>query len=424
MKLQKSFKLALNILLHSKLRSWLTIIGIVIGVASVVAIVSIGEGAKENVQERLSGLGADLITVSPGSDRASGGFRGGFGGFRDHSGGGRGSFGASSFTLTPQNLTKKDIQVIKPIEGIKLINGIVSGRAELFYLAETSDVSVDGVDPLVWKQITTAELEVGRFLNPSDTNVIVIGSRIAESTFKQPLALNRAVTIEGRLFKVVGILKESGRDDNKIFMPIDTARDILEDVGREKFDSIIIKAENPDLVEQITAQIDAKLMISRRLTERTKDFRVSSSQAIQERVQDITQTFTVFLAAIAAVSLLVGAVGIANTMFTSVLEKTKEIGIMKAIGARNFDIMMVFLINSGLVGLVGGILGISLGSAISLFLPNVLSGFGPGGQLRTVIPVSLLISALLISIIIGMIAGAIPAYRASKLKPVDALRYE
>ncbi len=132
--------------------------------------------------------------------------------------------------------------------------------------------------------------------------------------------------------------------------------------------------------------------------------------------------------AIAAVSLIVGAVGIANTMFTSVLEKTKEIGIMKAIGARNIDIMIIFLLNSALVGLAGGLFGIALGAGISSLLPNLISrlpglGGGPGG-LQTVIPTSLLIESIVISVLIGMIAGAIPAYRASKLKPVDALRYE
>ncbi len=422
MELQKSFKLALNILLHSKLRSWLTIIGIVIGVAAIVAIVSIGEGAQLNVQERFSGLGADLITISPGFERASGGFRGGFG----HSESFRTS-GSSSIISTAKNLTDKDIQVIKSVEGVSFINGIVSGRAEVFYLAESATVSVQGVDPLAWRNIVTTELESGRYLNPGDTNVIVVGNRVVKSTFKQPFVLNRGISIEGRLFKVVGILKESGGfggDDNRIIMPIDQARDILEDAGSEKFDSIVIKASDTNLVDQIVSEIDSKLTISRHVTARNKDFSITSSKATQERLQDITQTFTIFLGAIAAVSLIVGAVGIANTMFTSVLEKTKEIGIMKAIGARNFDIMIIFLLNSGLVGLVGGLLGIGLGSAISAVLPKILAGLGPGGSVRTVVPISLLIEALFLSIIIGMIAGAIPAYRASKLKPVDALRYE
>src|SRR3989339_444883 len=153
MRLQKSFRLGFNILLHSKLRSWLTIIGIVIGVAAVVAIISIGEGAQLNVQERLSGLGADLITISPGGGRASGGFSGGFG-FR---GGDNRQFGASSFELAVKNLTKKDMQAIKAVEGIKSMQGVVSGMAKAFYLAETATVSVDGVDPLVWKEMTSAE---------------------------------------------------------------------------------------------------------------------------------------------------------------------------------------------------------------------------------------------------------------------------
>ena len=147
--------------------------------------------------------------------------------------------------------------------------------------------------------------------------------------------------------------------------------------------------------------------------------------ATQARIASITGTFTVFLAAIAGVSLLVGAVGIANTMFTSVLEKTREIGIMKAIGAKNKDIMTIFLLNSALVGFVGGVIGIILGATISSFLPNLIGlSIGPGGRLTTVLPLSLLVEALSLSIAIGMIAGAIPAYRASKLKPVDALRYE
>ncbi len=421
MKIKKSFKLALNILLHSKLRSWLTVIGIVIGVAAIVAIVSIGEGAQANVEERLSGLGADLITVSPGFERASGGFRGGFGGGHVM------RTSDSSITSKAKNLTSKDITIIKSVEGVGFVNGAVSGRADVFYLAESASVSVQGVDPLAWRNIVTAELESGRYLNAGDANVVVIGSRVAKTTFKQALVLNRDMDIEGRLFKVVGILKESGGfggEDSRIIMPIEQARDILEDVGNERLDSITIKALDPDLVDQIVSEIDSKIMLSRHVTARTKDFSVTSSKATQERLQEITQTFTLFLAAIAAVSLIVGAVGIANTLFTSVLEKTKEIGIMKAIGARNSDIMMVFLLNSGLVGLAGGVLGIALGSGISALLPNLLSGLGPGGSVKTVIPLGLLAEALFISIGIGMIAGAIPAYRASKLKPVDALRYE
>ncbi|MAG08280.1 ABC transporter substrate-binding protein [Candidatus Woesearchaeota archaeon] len=411
----KSLELALNILLHSRLRSWLTILGIVIGVAAVVAIVSIGEGMQKSIESRLSGLGADLITISPGGGRASSGFRGHFGGMG----------GSTTTSDDAKNLTKKDILALKSIEGIDLIHGIISGRGEAYYLSEKASVTVEGVDPLIWKGMTTSELESGRFLGASDYNTAVIGSRIAKNTFKQALALNRIITIEDKPFKIIGILKESGvGDDNKIIMPIKAARDTLEDVGNDKFDSIVLKAVNVDSVDQIMEIADERLMISRHLTERRKDYRISSTKAIQESMADITQTMTLFLGAIAAVSLLVGAVGIANTMFTSVLEKTKDIGIMKSIGAKNKDIMMIFLLNSGMVGLVGGLLGIGLGTTISGLMPMLGMRMGPGGTMTTVITPQLLIFSLLFSIFIGMVAGAVPAYRASKLKPVDALRYE
>ena len=155
MKFKKSFRLALNILLHSKLRSWLTIIGIVIGVAAIVAIVSIGEGAQASVQERLGGLGADIITVSPGFQRAAGGFRGGFGG-----GGGGG--GNAATTTSAKNLTSRDVQVVKSVEGISFVNGMISGRADVSFLAESASVNVQGVDTLAWSNMLTIELESGR----------------------------------------------------------------------------------------------------------------------------------------------------------------------------------------------------------------------------------------------------------------------
>jgi putative ABC transport system permease protein len=418
MRISKSLRLAVNILMHSKLRSWLTIIGIVIGIAAVVAIVSIGEGMQQNVESRLGGLGADLITISPGGGRASAGFREGP----------PGEQGSTATSTEAENLTKKDVLVLRSVDGVALIQGTVSGSGEVYYLGEKAAISITGVDPIVWKEITTLELASGRFLGPSDYNVVVVGSRIAEDTFKQPLALGSTITIEGKAFKIVGILEESGSfggDDRSIIMPIDAARDTLEDVGEDEFDAITIKAESVDDVDQIMTDAEQKLLISRHVTEDTKDFRISSSKSMQETMSDVTQTMSLFLEAIAAVSLLVGSVGIANTLFTSVLEKTKEIGIMKSIGAKNSDIMMIFLLNSAIVGLVGGLIGICLGSAISALLPLLGMRFmGMGGEMTTVITPLLLIYAVLLAIGIGIAAGVIPAYRASKLKPVDALRYE
>jgi putative ABC transport system permease protein len=383
---------------------------------------AIGEGLQQSIQSRLSGFGADLITVSPGGGRAFGIFGGGGpGGFE---GGGGTSRSSSS---VDGNLTVRDIQVLKTVENVKYVEGTISGRAEIYYLAEKANANIQGVDPLIWKEITNSQLEQGRFLGPSDYSSVVIGSRVASSTFKETLGLNTLLTIEGKNFKIVGILKSSGTEDNAIFMPIQAARDTIPDITSGiNFDSITIKAESVDYVDTIVTDATSKLMISRHVTGKTANFRITSSKQIQENVTQIANSLTIFLGAIAAVSLLVGGIGIANTMFTTVLEKTKEIGIMKSIGAKNGDIMMIFMINSSLVGLVGGIIGVTLGSAISLLLPELglMAVSGGFGGLTTAITPSLILFGLLIAIGIGTVSGLVPAYRASKLKPVEALRYE
>jgi len=283
------------------------------------------------------------------------------------------------------------------------------------------------VDRLVWSKITTSELEAGRFLGTSDYAMVVVGSSIAENTFKQPLALNRMITINDKSFKIVGILKESGEsNDRMVIMPTEAARDILDNVGNNEFDSIVVKVADKDLVDETMTNIDNRLMLSRHVNERTKDYSITSSKAIQETISETIASVTTFLAAIAGVSLLVGAVGIANTMFTTVLEKTKEIGIMKAIGARNRDIMMIFLLNSAMVGMVGGVIGIIVGSVASSFISfGGAAGAGAAGMsISGVVTPGLLTLGLLIAMGIGVSSGIIPAYRASRLKPVDALRYE
>ncbi|MCX6818212.1 MAG: ABC transporter permease [Candidatus Aenigmarchaeota archaeon] len=418
MKPSKSFKLALNILRHSKVRSWLTIIGIVIGVASVVAIMSIGTGMQLSLESSLGGLGADIITISPGASRT-------MGGFRDF-----GSDQPSASSSTAKNLTIKDIQALKSVENVDIVTGTVSGRGEVYYLAETTTVSITGVDPIAWNEITTSTLSSGRFLGASDYSAVLVGNRLATRSFKQPLSVNRVITIEGASFKIAGILNESGGmmgggSDSGIIMPIEAARAVLDDVGTDEFDSIIVKVADADLVEQTMSDIDARLMLTRHVTNRTKDYSVSSSVAMQATISSTLESVTLFLGAIAAVSLLVGAVGIANTMFTTVLERTKQIGIMKAIGAKNRDIMMIFMMNSALVGLVGGVIGLVIGSVASLFVAIPMMGMGGRGMgAENVVTPQLLVFTLSIAVGIGIVAGLVPAYRASKLRPVDALRYE
>jgi putative ABC transport system permease protein len=422
MRRKKALQLAFNILLHSKLRTWLTVIGIVIGVSAVVAIISIGEGLQQSVTSRLGGLGADIITISPGGSGATSGFRG-FGAF-DAGGQGRGS---------SVNLTVKDIQALIPVQNIAAIEGEVSGNGQAYYLGENVRVSVKGVNAVEWKKITTSQLQIGRFLTASDYNAVVIGSRIANSTFKQQLAINRMITIENKTFKIVGILAASGGfggDDRNVIMPIKAARDTLA-LDENNFNSISIKASSSDAVSQVVADADGKLTLLHHVTNpNRKGYSITSAESVQQTLSDVTTSITIFLGAIAAVSLLVGGIGIANSMFTSVMEKTREIGIMKAIGAKNGDILMIFVLSSAMIGAVGGIIGIIVGSIASAALSGFsLGGFGGGvggggAGITTAISPQLLIGALLLAMVIGIISGLIPSYRASKFKPVDALRYE
>lgn len=413
MKFKDIVRLSVDNLSHRGLRSWLTILGIVIGVAAVVGIMSIGAGMEQNISERLGGLGADIITVSPGSSRAN---RMGFG------------QGPGESTTTTQNITTKDIQIIKSVSGVRFVNGIISGRCDISYLSESSSATINGVDPLAWKEMTTSELESGRYLTSSDGNVIVIGNNIANNMFKQSLLINTHLTIEGKSFKIVGILKESGGfggDDNTIFMPVNSARTIIEGMESNQFSSIEIKVTDEELVSEVMENIEEKLMLSRHVTETTKDFTISSAQAMQETISNVMSTLNLFLTGIAAISLLVGAIGIANTMFMSVMERTRHIGTLKALGATNFEIMKLFLLESALIGFIGGLIGIFLGFIASGLISEIgVRLTGMGETTITVITPQLIIFALGFSILIGAISGLLPARKASKLQPVEALRYE
>jgi putative ABC transport system permease protein len=402
-------RMGLNMLVHSKLRSWLTIIGIVIGVGSVIGIISLGDSMQANVQSKLAEMDLTKISITPGYSKAS-----------SNMPGPPGMGGSSS---TDATLTDKDMRALQGLDSIQYKEGEISGSEKVKYLGQTATLSITGVDPQVWKYMTTLKTSSGRLLEPADKYVAVIGSKVANEIFDHNIGINQVITINNKSVRVVGILKEEGMggDDSKIYMPIDGAVDLITDAKKDVYDSITVKAKSEDQVDGLLEDIKKRLMISRHINqEKDRDFTLSASKSMASSVTSMTSTMTLFLGAIAAVSLLVGAVGIANTMFTSVLEKTKEIGTMKAIGAKNRDILMIFLFNSGMVGLVGGILGVMLGAIVSAGLQSMMGSMTAGGGLS----IALMVEGLLLAVSIGVISGVIPAYRASKLKPVDALRYE
>lgn len=401
-------------LLHSKLRSWLTIIGIVIGVGAVVGIISLGDAMEASVQSRLADMDLTKITITPGYSKA-----------QSHIGPGRMSWGSG--TTTDAELTDHDIDALRGIEGIVYATGEISGGEEVSYTGENATLSITGVDPQVWQYMNSLDVESGRLLEPADKYVAVIGSGVASGIYEKDIGINQVITINGKSVRVVGILKEEGgSEDRQIYMPIDAAVNLITDAEKDVFDSIEVKAQSVDVVDTVVAEIEKKLMISRHIAnEDDRDFSVTALKSMAQSVTSMISSMTLFLGAIAAVSLIVGAVGIANTMFTSVLEKTKDIGTMKAIGAKNRDILMIFIFNSAMVGFVGGVFGVMLGALVSALFPMIgvtMTREGSGTSLS--LSPSLMVFGLSLAVLIGVISGAVPAYRASKMKPVDALRYE
>jgi len=455
MKLAKILKIALNMVKANKLRSWLTIIGVIIGIASVMVIITTGEYFQEQVTETLEGLGGDTITIVASvpfeiSSEEEVEYEEDTVESSDESVTITSATAAeteeeSNSTLDPiefeaeteAQLTRKDVFVLRSIPDVEYVNVNVQTGAELKFGSESTFVWVNGVDPGVWPDITKKKVGEGRMLAPGDRAVVIISNELAKDTFEQEIRLNQMIPLNGKSYRVVGILAKDGGllggmgdiFGSSVYMPYQEVyplRNSEEDISeREKdvYDTIELKLYNEADYDAALQEIERKLRLSRRVTEDTQDFYVSSSKETIESTQKLINGLTTFLAFIAGISLLVGSTGIANTMFTSVLEKTKEIGIMKAIGAKNSDIMMIFLFNAAMISLVGGIIGILLGTAaVQLFLFLISVKLNVPFEFALSLKGTLI--ATLVSIVVGLIAGLVPAKNASELKPVDALRYE
>jgi len=400
-------KLAIGSLKTRKLRSWLTVIGIVIGTAAIVTLVSFAQGIKESVSSQLSILGGDMITVIPGFVRALQEFQ------------------AGGFNIPRVgNLTENDVRVIKDIPEVLYVDGIISGRATMTYQDQTADINLNGVDTSVWKLMITTELESGRLLAQGDNYVAVLGHRIAHNLFKNGITTNKKIVVNGKTFKVVGILKEAGlfgQIDSSIFVSKENAIAIL-NADRNRLALISVKTTGS--TTEVGDQITKKLLLNHHVTEKNQDFTVITPESISSTIDSVTATLSAFFGGIAAISLIVGGIGVANTMFTSVVERTRQIGILKALGATSSDIRRIFVIESGLLGLLGGVIGIVVGFIAAFGISEIGLRTAFGSRIIAVVTPELLLFAGGFSLFVGMISGLFPANRAAKLEPVEALRYE
>ena len=410
MKKKDIFKQSLGNLQQQGLRSWLTVLGIVIGVASVIAIVSIGSGLQQSINSQTEGLASRVGIVSPGG----GGFSFGPGG------------GDPQASEENPILDDIDLRTVRATSGVDVAYGQVSGNADVSSGDLTAPLSIQGVTPRDWREANSdVELAEGRFLTSSDQNSVLLGWDIARNVFENNITVNSPITIDNSTFRVVGILSEDAdRQATNIIMPPDPARGIVEDLNTGEYSSIGFIVKEDSDVENTVDRVEDNLMDARAVTEDNQDFTVTSLGSQLEQITSITTTLNYFVAGIAGISLLVGAVGIANTMYMSVMERTKEIGTLKALGTTRSEILQLFITESALIGLVGGFIGLSLGFLLSGIIGFILSIVLTDIPASTYISPFMIIGSLIFAVVMGVASGTFPALKAARLEPVEALRSE
>jgi len=402
------FNFALSGIRHRKLRSWLTMIGIFIGITAVVALISIGQGMQAAIDDQFKKIGSNRIIVSPG-------------------GGGIETSNPLMGGLVSAKLTDDDVKFIRKIRGVEFAAGPViqpvkvKFKDEVKYLTSTN-VPTDDESVEFLKGIEYYIIQDGKYLGDEDSNKVAVGYETAHSVFNNKIEIGDKIFIEDLEFEVKGIYKKTGNPvhDNKVSMSLEAARDML-DMG-DDVSSIFVTVKDGFDVHEVAERIEKELRKHRGLKEGDEDFSVATAEQTVGMFKDLLAVIQFVLIGIAAISLVVGGIGIMTTMYTSVIERTHEIGIMKAVGAKNSDIGMIFLIESGLLGAAGGIIGIILGIGMSFIVEFAAQQAGLD-VMKAYISLELIIGALLFSFIVGTISGVLPAMRASKMNPVDALRY-
>ena len=397
--------MALTSLYANKMRSLLTMLGIIIGVGAVIALVSVGMGVRSNVTNSIASLGSNMLIVSPGSSNR---------------GGVRGAAGSM------QTLKYDDAKAIKDkIKNIDYVSPSVSSSYQIVYGNNNWKTSVQGVTP-EFMSIRALTIGYGSFVSTDDMNkrnrVAVIGTTVASNLFAKENPVGKNIRINNQPYKVIGLLESKGQSsvgqdqDDVIYVPLTTAQERM--LGITYVQSINIQVTNQEKMDQVQAEVET-LLRSRHhiLAGKDDDFNVRNLTSLMETVNQSTAMLTLLLGAIAGISLIVGGIGIMNIMMVSVTERTREIGIRKALGATFMNIMTQFLIESMVIGIIGGIIGIAMGCIASKVIAQL-------GDFTTVITITPIVVSFMFAVGIGLFFGIYPARKAAKLDPIEALRYE
>ncbi len=402
---KESVQIALKALLANKLRSILTMLGIIIGVGAVIAMVSVGMGVRRSVQSSIASLGSNMLIVSPGSAN-SGGVR-----------------SAAGSTVT---LKYEDAEAIKnKIKNIDYVSPTVSNSYQIVNGNQNWNSTIQGVTP-EYMAIRSLTVATGSFITQNDLNtrnrVAVIGTTVAENLFGSSNPVGQTIRIHNSPYKVIGVLESKGQSsmgqdqDDVVIVPLTTAQERL--LGITYVRSINIQVSDAAKMDQAQSEVETLLRQRHHIIgDKEDDFSVRNLTSLMETMTQTTTMITLLLGSIAGISLLVGGIGIMNIMMVSVTERTREIGIRKALGATFRNIMMQFLIESVVIGVVGGLIGIGFGCLISMAIAKF-------GGFNTVITAAPVLLSFFFSVGIGLFFGIYPARKAALLDPIEALRYE